>query len=213
MKRLLSLLMILVVVLTTGCQKVANLVTPKDDGKKEEGVETTYVATNPSVTQDRTDESDENKVTKKIRRSEILQTTNNNEIVGNFNYKITKKDSEDRIMLSTSADFNRDNVDWKNPHHWCLAVVSDDNNDGKFDAAYNLFYGEMTGQMYMEVSEYFINGISTPVITAYIFNVGQVQIRNYIFNGEEFEETIVYEDVSTGSINTHYTSIPECKPM
>ena len=72
----------------------------------------------------------------------------------------------------------------------------------------------MSGQVYIEVGEAFINGFSTPVITAYIFSGTDREIRNYVFIDDYFEETIVYttKGFSTGGVNCMYSTLPESEP-
>ena len=72
----------------------------------------------------------------------------------------------------------------------------------------------MSGQVYVEVSEAFINGFATPIVTAYIFSGTDREIRNYVFVDDVFEETIQYttKEFSTGGVNCLYSSLPENEP-
>ena len=93
---------------------------------------------------------------------------------------------------------------WDDAQYWTIAVLNE-------DGAYNLFSQHMSGQVYLEISEAYINGLATPVITAYIFSGTDREVRNYMFADGVFEETVVYstKEFSTGGVNCLYSTLPE----
>ena len=144
----------------------------------------------------------------KIPLSQMIQMTNDWELLGDYNYEITKKGKKDRIVLGTSAEAKNGEMMWDDSQYWTVAVISE-------DGAYNLFSERMQGRVYMEVNEGFLKGVVTPVITVYIFSGNDREIRNYIFDGEYFIESQEYttKNFSTGGINNRYSTLPEYKPM
>ena len=79
------------------------------------------------------------------------------------------------------------------------------------DGVYNLFSQRMSGQVYMEVNEIFVNGFATPSVTVYIFSGTDREIRSYTFEGDCFEETVVFstKEISTGGVNCLYSTLPD----
>ncbi|MBQ2890553.1 MAG: hypothetical protein IJE44_02770 [Clostridia bacterium] len=199
MKKILSLLMVAGILLVSGCEKVSDLLVPEDTEK-----ETIITQTmEPENTQ-----SPEEDPQTKIPLSQMIQMTNDWELLGDYNYEITKKGKKDRIVLGTSAEAKNGEMMWDDSQYWTVAVISE-------DGAYNLFSERMQGRVYMEVNEGFLKGVVTPVITVYIFSGNDREIRNYIFDGEYFIESQEYttKNFSTGGINNRYSTLPEYKPM
>lgn len=199
MKKILSLLMVAGILLVSGCEKVSDLLVPEDTEK-----ETIITQTmEPENTQ-----SHEEDPQTKIPLSQMIQMTNDWELLGDYNYEITKKGKKDRIVLGTSAEAKNGEMMWDDSQYWTVAVISE-------DGAYNLFSERMQGRVYMEVNEGFLKGVVTPVITVYIFSGNDREIRNYIFDGEYFIESQEYttKNFSTGGINNRYSTFPEYKPM
>ena len=199
MKKFLSLLMVTGILLTTGCQKVSDLLVP------EENEDETVVSQTMEPTATPSPEDDPQT---KIPISQMLQMTNDWELLGDYSFEITKKGKKDRIVLGTSAEAKNGEFLWDDSQYWTVAVISE-------EGAYNLFSERMQGRVYMEVNEGFVKGVVTPVITVYIFSGNDREIRNYIFDGEYFIESQEYttKNFSTGGINNRYTSIQEYKPM
>lgn len=200
MKKLLILAAVLGVMLTAGCEKASDLLKP-------EATETPAVTATQKPVSEEEDEVEEPQTT--IARTQILQMTNDWTIMGDFNHEITKKGKEDRIVLATSAQDENGEMMWDDSQYWTLAVISE-------DGAYNLFSQRMQGRVYAEVNEGFINGLTTTIITAYIFGSTDRDIRNYIYDSEkdvfvEYQEYTT-KNFSTGGINNLFTSIPEYKP-
>ena len=199
MKKILSLLMITGILMTTGCQKVSDLLVPQEN----EGESTETQEVKPTATP-----SPEVDPQTKIPISQMLMMTNEWELIGDYDFEITKKGKKDRIVLGTSAEAKNGEFMWDDSQYWTVAVISE-------DGAYNLFSERIQGRVYMEVNEGFIKGVVTPVITVYIFSGNDREIRNYTFDGEYFIESQEYttKNFSTGGINNRYTSIQEYKPL
>lgn len=199
MKKILSLLMVTSFLLISGCEKVSELLVP------EETEEETVVTQTPDPTETQSPEDDPQT---KIPLSQMIQMTNDWELLGDYDYEITKKGKKDRIVLGTSAQAKNGEMMWDDSQYWTVAVISE-------DGAYNLFSERIQGRVYMEVNEGFVKGIVTPVITVYIFSGNDREIRNYIFDGEYFIESQEYttKNFSTGGINNRYSTIQEYKPM
>ena len=202
MKKLLSLLMILMVVLTTGCEKVSTLLEPKEDTKEEAPVVVpTQVPQLPVFNDEGVSE---------IALSQQLKMTNEWTVLGSYNYQITTEGKKDRLIIGTSATNKNGEMQWDDSQFWTVAVISE-------EGAYNLFYTgtRIQGRVYAELNVCYVNGVSTPVITVYVFSGNDREIRNYIYNGEVFVESIEYttKNFSTGGINNMYGTMPEYKPL
>ena len=200
MKKLLILAATLAAMLLTGCETASELLKPEETEAPE------VVETQKPITQ-RDDEVEEPETT--IPRTQILQMTNDWTIMGDFRYNITNRGEEDRVVLATSAKHNGDEMEWDDSQYWTLAVIAE-------DGAYNLLSQRMQGYVYAEVNEGFINGITTTIITAYVFSNADRDIRNYIYDAErdlfvEYQEYTT-KNFSTGGINNLFTSMPEYKP-
>lgn len=200
MKKLLILAATLAAMLLTGCETASELLKPEETEAPK------VVETQKPITQ-RDDEAEEPETT--IPRTQILQMTNDWTIMGDFRYNITNRGEEDRVVLATSAKHNGDEMEWDDSQYWTLAVIAE-------DGAYNLLSQRMQGYVYAEVNEGFINGITTTIITAYVFSNADRDIRNYIYDAErdlfvEYQEYTT-KNFSTGGINNLFTSMPEYKP-
>lgn len=200
MKKLLILAATLAAMLLTGCETASELLKP------EETEAPAVVETKKPITSQ--DNETEEPITT-IPRTQILQMTNDWTIMGDFRYNITNRSKEDRVVLATSAEHNGDEMMWDDSQYWTLAVIAD-------DGAYNLFSQRIQGYVYAEVNEAFINGITTTVITAYVFSNADRDIRNYIYDSDkdvfiEYQEYTT-KSFSTGGINNLFTSMPEYKP-
>lgn len=202
MKKVLCMLMVAGVLLTSGCEKVSDLLVP-EEGKEENVVTQTVQPTKKPIQENTGDEPQT-----KIAISQILEMTNDWTLLGDYNFEITKKGKKDRIVLGTSAQTKNGEMLWDDSQYWTVAVISE-------DGAYNLFSERLQGRVYMEVNEGFIQGVVTPVITVYIFSGNDRDIRNYVFDGEYFVESQEYttKNFSTGGINNMYSTIQEYKPI
>ncbi|MBR5808822.1 MAG: hypothetical protein IKY39_01775 [Clostridia bacterium] len=199
MKKFLSLLMVAGILFVSGCEKVSDLLVPEEN---EDGTIVTETI-KPIITPEPEEEPQT-----KIPISQMIQMTNDWELLGDYNFEITKKGKKDRIVLGTSAQAKNGEFMWDDSQYWTVAVISE-------DGAYNLFSQRMQGRVYMEVNEGFVSGVVTPVITVYIFSGNDREIRNYTFDGEYFIESQEYttKNFSTGGINNRYTTLQEYKPL
>lgn len=212
MKRILSIIAVIGVLFTSGCEKASQLMTPVTSNEPEIVVtqEPTHV---PSIEPEVSGEEEEPLT--KIPLTKTLEMTNDWTILGDYNYELTKKGRKDRIVLGTSAEAENGEMMWDDSQYWTIAVIIDDDGDGMVDGAYNLFSERIQGNVYVEVNEAYIKGVITPMVTAYIFSGVDRQIRNYTFDGECFVESVEYttKNFSTGGINNMYKTIPEYKPL
>ena len=202
MKKFLILLVMMGILLTSGCEKVSDVFVPQSEEENKLAVEwqETEKPANP--------EEDENTPKTKIPLSQMLQMTNDWTILGDYSFEITKKGRKDRIILGTSAEAKNGEMMWDDAQYWTLAVLAE-------GGAYNLYSERIQCYVYAEVNEGFVSGVVTPVITIYIFSGNDREIRNYIFDGEFFVETQEYttKSFSTGGINNMYGTIPDYKPL
>lgn len=198
MKKILSLLLVAGVLFVSGCEKVSDLLVPKEEGEDVFATQTTKPTKAP----------EEEDLQTKIPISQMLNMTNDWELLGDYDFEITQKGKKDRIVLGTSAEARNGEMMWDDSQYWTVAVISE-------TGAYNLFSERIQGRVYMEVNEGFIKGVVTPVITVYIFSGNDREIRNYTFDGEYFVESQEYttRNFSTGGINNMYSTFPEYKPM
>lgn len=196
MKKIAIIMMIMCLGLVSGCQKAADLL-----------VEPTPEPTIPIVTHAPIENKEQHaEVNAIIPISQTLKMTNDWTILGDYSTRLTWREEDDRVVLGTSAETVDGKIMWDDSQYWTIAVLNE-------DGAYNLFSERMTGNVYMEIGEAFYNGITTPIVTAYIFSGADREIRNYTFNGESFDEVILYStrQFSTGGVNSLYTTFPEYK--
>jgi len=207
MKKLLSLLMILVVLLTSGCETVSTLLIPEDVNKAD-SEETEIVI---PETEKPKSELDDDGTKNKIAKGTEYKNNNHNTTMFDEYVDITEAESKDRVILATDAQPKDGLMNWSESNYWSLGVLVDGNNDGVPDGVYNLYFGDMSGRIYVEVNEYLIQGIATPVITAYFFGGEKREIREYLYDGKFFVETTSYttDNFSTGGINNIVTSFPD----
>lgn len=211
MKKILCLLVISGILLTSGCQKASTLMVPKSNGGNDK--EATQIK--PEDKGLKVEEVVGENLTR-IPCLNSLRLTNDWTILGDYRAELTKEGVEDRVLIATSAKQQNGEMMWDDSQYWTVAVILDDHDgDGNNDGAYNLFASErIPGRVYMEVNEIYLSGTSTTVVTVYIFGSNDRQIRNYIFDGECFVERIEYEskNFSTGGISNMYSTFQDYKP-
>ncbi|MBO5460016.1 MAG: hypothetical protein J5981_07205 [Lachnospira sp.] len=214
MKKILSVLLMMGILLTaTGCQRAADLITPSGSS----GGSTQTPAPFPQIeTNDPEEEETEGgEIQTKIPFTQTLEMTNEWTILGDFNYRFTAGEAQDRIVLGTSAQNENGEMLWDDSQYWTLAVIVDKDADGNNDGAYNLFSERLQGYVYAEVNEAYIKGVMTPIITLYIFSGNDREVRNYYYDGDCFVENQEFttKGFSTGGINNLYSTMPEYKPL
>ena len=219
MKKILSVLVVMGILLTaTGCQRVSNLITPS---KNSGGSTQTQKQTPAPFPQIETNDpeggegTEEGAIKTKIPFTQTLEMTNEWTILGDFNYRFTAGEAQDRIVLGTSAQNENGEMLWDDSQYWTVAVIIDKDADGNSDGAYNLYSERLQGYVYAEVNEAYIKGVMTPIITLYIFSGNDREIRNYYYDGEYFVESQEFttKGFSTGGINNLYSTMPEYKPL
>lgn len=194
MKKTILAVLLMTLMLTSGCRKASDLLSPTPEPTPISPIATPFPAG--------FDGQENEKST--IHLSQTLKMTNDWTIVGDYDISLTGGRNKDRVVLATSAKVKNGHIMWDDSQYWTIAVLNE-------DGAYNLFSQRMSGQVYAEVGEAYINGLSTPIITAYIFSGADREIRNYRFVDDCFEETVVYttKEFSTGGVNCLYSTIPE----
>ena len=198
MKKAITLLLMMSMLLLTGCETVSSLIIPQ---------ETEDVVREIDDSPSKEEKQEEPKT--KIKISKTLNMTNEWTLMGDYSISLTKSGKKDRVILGTSARAENGEMQWDDSQYWTLAVLTD-------DGAYNLFYQRLQGVVYAEINEAFISGIATPVITVYAFSGTDRDIRNYVYNYKEdaFIEDQIFttKEFSTGGINTIYSTFPEYRP-
>ena len=196
MKKIITFTLISAMLILSGCEKVADRITPED---KESDI--------PVTAEPERKNGENGETLKRIVISKTLKMTNEWTIMGDYNCKITK-DGEDRVLLATSAIPDGGEMQWDDSQYWTLAVLTK-------DGAYNLFYERVSGMVYAEVNEAYVQGVATTIITAYIFSGGDREIRNYTYsyNEDAFIEEQVFSTrlFSTGGVSNLYSTFPEYK--
>lgn len=196
MKKLILTIAVMAVMLVSGCQKASELVS---------GPTPTPVADIPVTTFAPIQNYEPIEGRTQIEISQTLKMTNEWSIIGDYDVALTGRSAKDRVVLGTSAQEKNGEIMWDDSQYWTIAVLNE-------DGAYNLFSERMSGQVYMEINEAFVNGFATPVVTAYIFSGTDREIRNYAYIGNDcFEETILFntKEFSTGGVNCLYSTVPE----
>lgn len=195
MKKFIALILMASMVMLTGCEEVADRITPED---KDAPVS---MSAEPERKEDENGES-----LKRIVISKNLNMTNEWTIIGDYSKALTKSGVKDRIILATSAQDVNGEMQWDDSQYWTLAVITE-------DGAYNLFYERVSGVVYAEVSEAYVQGIATPIITAYIFSGADREVRNYTYSYKEDafieEQMFSTQKFSTGGINNLYSTFPQ----
>ncbi len=197
MKKLLIFLILASMLTLSGCQTVAKVISPKEE--QEDAGE---LAPEPEINV----ESEE--PVSKIPLSKTLHMNNEWSIMGDYEKNITNSGQKDRIVLATSAQSVNGEMQWDDSQYWTLAVITE-------FGAYNLFYQRVSGLVYAEVSEAYVQGMATPIIVAYIFSGADREIRTYTYSKKEdvFVENQVFSTrvFSTGGICNLYSTFPDYK--
>jgi len=193
MKKIIFVIAVLAMTLLSGCQKASDLLS-----------QPTQTPVAPVTTFTPVQPNEPGGLKTHIPISRTLKMTNEWTIVGDYDVSLTGREEKDRVVLGTSAVEKNGEIMWDDSQYWTVAVLNE-------DGAYNLFSQRMSGQVYMEVGEAFINGFATPIVTIYIFSGTDREIRNYTYVDDYFEETIIYstKEFSTGGVNCLYSTLPE----
>ena len=117
--------------------------------------------------------------------------------------------TDERVVLKTSAERDSKNEFlWNDGQTWALYV-----EDGPNDA-YVLFDKYVqAGNVYFDVSDYYLKDGAKPKITVTVSTGSGLSIKNYYFEKEKnayIEETVFdTKDVTEAGINKRFSSIPE----
>ncbi len=117
--------------------------------------------------------------------------------------------TDERVVLATSAE--RDSSGdflWNDGQTWALYV-----EDGPNEAYVLLDKYVQTGNVYFDVSDYYLKDGTKPKITVTVSTGSGLSIRNYTFVKDKIayiEETIFdTKDVTEGGINKRFSSVSE----
>lgn len=208
MKKFLILPIICCLLFATGCETASDLITDVQEKKEQRATQlpTEFATPNTDIDTEESGETEEPKTT--IFVSDIIKMNNEWTMMGECEGTLTDENKKDRILLGTSAQAKNGKMQWGDSQYWTLAVISE-------RGAYNLLSVQINGQVYFEYGEAFIKGVSTPIVTAYIFSGNAREIRSYVYDkaNDFFVEEIIYTttDFSTGGVNTFYSTFPEYK--
>lgn len=103
-------------------------------------------------------------------------------------YDINGDGAEEEILLLTSAKKDSDGeYVWDDSQSWALIVKTD-------DGVYPLFEEHAHGKLKLYVSErYDNNGDIRPIIRLEASSSSEFSIKEYSYNGEDFEKKVVYD--------------------
>ncbi len=117
--------------------------------------------------------------------------------------------SDETVILSTAAerDSNGEFL-WNDGQNWAL-YVKDNAED-----TYILYDGYVqAGNVYFDVSDYYMSDGAKPIITVTVSTGAGMTIKNYSYSKEDngYIESSVYDtqEIAEGGINRRFTSIPE----
>lgn len=140
-----------------------------------------------------------------IRKSNEDINYNDYELLGHYITDIDGIDEEVDISLYTSAQRDKmGNIMWDDSQNWFLtAKIS--------DGIYMLYNERINGRAYMKVMKSYNDNSEETLINLHIYANTHNEIREYSFNGENFEERIRYttDGISKQGISELYTSIPD----
>lgn len=126
------------------------------------------------------------------------------ELLGEYTAQI---DGESYIRLYTSAQRDKKGeLMWDDTQEWVLRAETKSGN-------YVLYDERTNGRAYMKVFESYNEDGDEIVINLHIYANTYNEIREYRFNGQDFEERIRYttDETSTHGISELYSSIPQYK--
>lgn len=156
---------------------------------------------NPASTQ--TAEA-EKKKTKDIRVISSPKDVSAWEPMGKYTADVTGDGEDDIITLYTSAQRDRKGeMMWDDTQEWVLRVEA-------AEGVYDLYDERIHGYIYMSVSDVYDKDEDKKLISLYADGNSFHEIRDYMYNGNKFTETVAYstDDLSTEGISEIYSSIP-----
>lgn len=116
---------------------------------------------------------------------------------------------DEKIVLATSAERNvKGEFLWNDGQNWALYV--EDGQDGTY-VLLNEYV--QAGNVYFDVSDYYLKDGAKPVILVTVSTGAGLSIKKYAFEKERtaYIEEIVFDtkNVTEGGINRRFSSIPE----
>ena len=144
------------------------------------------------------------KETKKINVTSTPKDVGKWEPLGRYSVDMTGDGEDDTITLYTSAQRDmRGEIMWDDTQEWVLRVET-------AEGVYDLYNERIHGNAYMNVADFYNKAEDSKVISLIIAGNSFNEIREYSFNGKEFEENIAYstDDTTEEGINSFYSSIP-----
>ena len=133
------------------------------------------------------------------------KSLDNFELLGQHTVAIDGIEKETCISLYTSAMRDKKGeLMWDDTQEWVLSAETALGN-------YMLYDERINGRAYMKVIDSYNDDGDEIVINLHIYANTYNEIREYRFNGEEFEERICYttDETSTQGISELYSSIPD----
>lgn len=126
------------------------------------------------------------------------------EPLGRYSIDITGDGEDDMITLYTSAQRDMSGeIMWDDTQEWVLQAET-------AEGVYDLYDERIHGNAYMNIADFYNEDGDIKVISLIIAGNSFNEIREYSYNGKEFEEKIAYstDDTSSEGINSVYSSIP-----
>ncbi len=122
------------------------------------------------------------------------------ELLGHY---ITDEKAEVSLYTSAKRD-KKGNLMWDDSQEWVLTARMS-------DGIYMLYNSRINGRAYMKVMKSYNENSEETLINLHIYANTHNEIREYSFNGEDFEERIRYttDGTSKHGISELYTSIPD----
>lgn len=143
-----------------------------------------------------------------IKPSEIPDEVYSWNKVSEYVGDINGDGEEEKVVLATSAEYNKDGEFlWNDGQNWALYVNANDSD--------YLFLKEYlnTGSVYFEVSDYYMKNGAEPKINVIVSTGAGFSMKSYGFSAAEggFVEEEVYSTkaVTEGGINRRFSSFPE----
>lgn len=201
MKKLKALIIVLFIVLISGC----NQTQPQSSQTIQTAQTQTIQASTSSVTETKqqSEKLDSIRSTKKSDYDFTKLTK-----VSQYSYDIDDDAVQEDIILYTTAEVNdKGEIIWDDGQNWSLFV-----EDG--EQVYKLFdqYVQL-GSAYFEFSEYYMNSGKIPTITLLVSEGAQFYLRNYSYDkaNKNFTQELLYtsEDKTDAGISKLFSSMPD----
>lgn len=160
--------------------------------------------TDNQQTQEPTQTAEAVKETKKINVTSTPKDVGKWEPLGRYSVDMTGDGEDDTITLYTSAQRDmKGEIMWDDTQEWVLRAET-------AEGVYELYNERIHGNAYMNVADFYNKDEDSKVISLIIAGNSFNEIREYSFNGKEFEEKIAYstDDIAEEGINSFYSSIP-----